>query len=146
MRTASIAVVASAMVLMLVALDRPSFAQGGDKAPVRREKSSVSEVPAPPESMMTPDLWLYMREQQKQDDPKLYLREIARQKGNLRRARMESQKWYGYSASRPTANPMPMMGTYSGMWAGNSNWNELYWHPYQPAVAVYPAQTYVLPR
>jgi hypothetical protein len=40
---------------------------------------------------------------------------------------MAARKWFGLSNSRPTASPIPVMGTYSAFWAGNDSdpnrWN-----------------------
>lgn len=146
MRTLSIAICVGVMVTMLAPIDRAVFAQDGDEpTPAARMSGRAESEIQPPAATMTPELWFHLQEQRKQEDPKLYLREIARQKAHARRARMEAQKWYGISASRPTANPMPMMGTYSPMWAGNNDWNESYWHYWQPTVAIYP-NYYTVPR
>jgi hypothetical protein len=40
----------------------------------------------------------------------------AQQRGAQRMARLEAMRWYGMSASRPTATPMPFTTMYSPAW------------------------------
>lgn len=69
---------------------------------------------------MSNDLWLYLHEQRRADDPKQAIRRKAELKAEQRRQRLAAMKWYGLSNSRPTATTMPFMGTYSPTWMGNS--------------------------
>lgn len=69
---------------------------------------------------MSNDLWLYLHEQRRADDPKQAIRRKAELKAEQRRQRLAAMKWYGLSNSRPTATTMPFMGTYSPTWVGNS--------------------------
>lgn len=69
---------------------------------------------------MSSDLWLYLHEQRRADDPKQAIRRKAELKAEQRRQRLAAMKWYGLSNSRPTATSMPFMGTYSPTWVGNS--------------------------
>lgn len=53
-------------------------------------------------------------------------------KAAQRQRRLATQKWFGYSNSRPSASAAPFMGIYSPSWSGNSNtpylWNgSTYW-------------------
>ena len=53
-------------------------------------------------------------------------------KAAQRQRRLATQKWFGYSNSRPSASATPFMGIYSPTWSGNSNspylWNgSTYW-------------------
>lgn len=82
---------------------------------------------------VSPEMWAYLQELRRQNDPKANARRAAQFKAEQRRLRLASQQWYGYSNLRPIANPMPFMGTYSPSWAGNS-YNENLWYPaYYPA-------------
>ncbi len=76
---------------------------------------------------VTPEMWLYMQQLQRHDDPELAVRRNAERRAAQRQARMASRKWFGYSNARPTVSPVPAMGTYSAFWAGNDpnpqRWN-----------------------
>ncbi len=67
----------------------------------------------------TEDMWFYLQELRRYDDPQVMIRRKAERKGEQRRQRLAAMKWYGYSPSRPTANPIPSMGVSSPMWIGN---------------------------
>ena len=67
----------------------------------------------------TEDMWFYLQELRRYDDPQVIIRRKARKKADQRRQRLAAMKWYGYSQGRPPANPTPSMGYYSPMWAGN---------------------------
>ena len=87
-----------------------------------RQEPSPSDLNAP---SMSPEIWLYLQEQKRHDDPRQAVRRKAEQKSADRQARLAAMKWYGYSNLRPVASAAPWMGTYSPYWAGNS------WDPYQ---------------
>jgi hypothetical protein len=76
---------------------------------------------------VTPEMWLYMQQLQRHDDPELAVRRNAERRAAERHARIASRKWFGYSNVRPVASPTPVMGTYSPFWAGNDpnpqRWN-----------------------
>ncbi len=69
----------------------------------------------------TEDMWFYLQELRRYDDPMMAVRRKAELKGKQRRQRLAAMKWFGYSQSRPTANPTPIMGYYSPMWSGNGS-------------------------
>jgi len=69
----------------------------------------------------TPEMWLYLQERDRHDNPKLAVRRKAEERAAARRARLAAMKWYGMSNQRPQASPAPFMGTYSPTWFGNSN-------------------------
>jgi hypothetical protein len=107
-------------------------------APARAERPNLpgqtpnetEMIPSPP---TTPEMWYYMQEMRRYDDPKQAIRRKAEIKAAQRRDRLASLKWYGYSNSRPLAAHMPFMGSYSPTWVGNS-WNPFYWHTgYSPS-------------
>lgn len=84
----------------------------------------------------TPEMWFYLQEQQRHDDPKAAVRRKAELRAAQRRNRLAAMKWYGLSNQRPRANPTPWFGVYSPMWVANL------WEPYRwvglgtPAVIV----------
>ena len=81
-------------------------------------------IPTPP---TTPEMWYYMQETRRYDDPKQAIRRKAEMKAAQRRDRLAALKWYGMSDSRPTASALPFYGDYSPTWVGNS-WNPYRWH------------------
>lgn len=77
-------------------------------------------------SNITPEMWLYLQQLQRHDDPKMAVRRKAEERARQRENRLASRRWFGLSNMRPVANPVPLMGTYSPMWVGNS-WDEYHW-------------------
>ncbi len=81
-----------------------------------------------------PELWVYLHEMRRYDDPKSILRRKAEERSAHRRRRLESQKWYGYSPLRPMATSIPQMGEPAPMWIGNGyhpyHWVSSPWHVY----------------
>jgi len=91
------------------------------------EQADIASVSADAISNMvtpTPEMWLYLHQQQREDDPKMIVRRKAQFKAAARRNRIAALKWFGYSNQRPRANPTPFMATYSPAWSGN------YYTPY----------------
>lgn len=74
----------------------------------------------------TPEMWFYSQERMRYESPKSVVRRKAEIRAAERTARIESQRWFGMEKARPLANPTPITGTYSPMWAGNSN-DRLVW-------------------
>ncbi len=103
-------------------LGTAAFAQETTENPAKpaEEKAAVDEA-TPTETM-----WFYLHEQKRYDDPQLAIRRKAEWKATQRRLRLAAQRWFGYSASRPIASPIPMMGVYSPMWVGNGT-DPFYW-------------------
>lgn len=108
-----------ALSLVAAGLTSPALAQDRD---ARREADAQLSLPA---SQVTPELWIYSQERQRYEDPKQAIRRKAEQKAAARMNRIAALKWYGYSTSRPVANPVPLMSSYSPAWAGN--WDEYHW-------------------
>ncbi len=84
-----------------------------------------------PAASVPPELWLYQQQTDRHDDPQMAVRRNAEQSGAQRRRRIASRQWYGISASRPMANPVPTMGTYSPYWGGNTS-DPYRWAPITP--------------
>lgn len=83
---------------------------------VSRNNVPVFEAPS-----MSSELWLYLQEQKKAEDPMYNVRRKAAMKAEQRELRLAASKWYGYSNTRPTASGIPFMGTYSPSWIGNGS-------------------------
>ena len=79
----------------------------------------------------TPDMWLYSQEQSRHDNTQQAIRRKAEYQSAQRLYRIESSKWYGYSAMRPTANPTPVMGEFSTRWV-NSPSDPMKWRTAVP--------------
>jgi hypothetical protein len=71
-------------------------------------------------SHMPPEMWLYMQERDRHDDPKEAVRRKAEYRTEQRLRRMAAREWFGYSNARPTANPEPFHSTYSPHWSANN--------------------------
>ena len=93
----------------------------------------VSSSPSPSDLQFeqTPEFYMFMKMMERYDSPKQAVRRKAEQKAAERRGRLASQKWYGYSQSRPAANPLPWMSTYGQQWVGNGG-NPYHWVQYWP--------------
>ncbi len=91
-------------------------AQDLDKLPKAGDQIVVDN-----QTTQTEDMWFYLQELRRYDDPQTAIRRKAELKGNQRRSRLAAMKWFGWSQSRPSANPTPIMGYYSPMWAGNGS-------------------------
>jgi hypothetical protein len=75
---------------------------------------------------VTPEMWLYMQEMRRYDDPLNAVRAHAADRAAQRRARLAAQAWFGFSNTRPQASPMPFTDMYSPTWVSNS-WNPYGW-------------------
>ena len=90
--------------------------------PVKPVKEEMQVAP----TGVSPEMWAYMQELRRQDDPKLNAQRSAQLKTQQRQARLASQQWYGLSNLRPNVNPIPYMSSYSPVWIGNTS-NPFYW-------------------
>jgi hypothetical protein len=66
----------------------------------------------------------------------------AQQRGAQRMARLEALRWYGMSASRPTATPMPWSTMYSPAWQMPGGRPFAWYVSHRPVVIVNPAPVY----
>lgn len=99
-------------------------ARGQDPAPFIQPAPSETPViqgtiPGVSPSQMTPEMYLYLHEQKRLDDPKQAVRRKAELKTAQRNQRLASQKWFGVSNARPMASAQPFMDLYSPRWIGN---------------------------
>lgn len=98
----------------------------GNDAPVRRqpvarmsEQQPQTELPRIAPESMTPELYLYLQDQRRHDDPAQAVRRKAELKAAQRMQRLAAMKWFGMSNARPQASVIPTMGVYSPAWIGN---------------------------
>lgn len=104
--------------------------RGKNPSPLDREISLGELQP-------TPEMWFYQQEIKRHDDPKLAVRRKAEYRAAQRAMRIESQKWYGYSAARPLASVTPFNSVYSAGWIGNVGDN-FSWTPWGTTYIVLP--------
>lgn len=76
--------------------------------------------------VVTPEMWLYMQEMRRYDDPLQAVRRNAATRAAHRRSRLGAMQWFGFSNTRPQASPLPFMDVYSPTWVSNS-WNPYAW-------------------
>lgn len=93
-------------------LTAPQSKKAAEKDAVSLNGLSMSE--------MTPEMWLYMQEMHRHDDPKTAVRRKAEYRAAQRERRIAAREWFGYSNARPTVNPDPMQAGYSAHWAANN--------------------------
>lgn len=70
---------------------------------------------------MSPEMWLYLHQEQRAEDPQTIVRRKAQEKAAARRNRIAAQRWFGFSAARPKTNPTPWTSGYSPTWVGNGS-------------------------
>ncbi len=110
------------LVVGLVLSASPLMAQGPVVgATIRAADVAADEDLQPSLANLSPEMWLYMQAQQRHDDPQQAVRRKAEQRAAQRSNRIAARKWFGLSNARPTANPVPVMATYSPFWAGNES-------------------------
>ncbi len=83
-------------------------------------------IPGVSPSQMTPEMYLYLHELKRYDDPKQAVRRKAELKTAQRNQRLAAQKWFGVSNARPMASAQPFMDLYSPRWVGNG-YNSFDW-------------------
>ena len=96
----------------------PAVAQERAKPATTLTNDSLLE--SMPSFASHPEMWLYLQEQKRYDDPRAAVRRNAEFRADQRQARLAAQKWFGYSNARPMASPTPIMGSYAPGWNGNS--------------------------
>jgi hypothetical protein len=108
-----------------------------DQTPTSVSKTPLDPLPTvglPSSGPVTPEMWLYMQEYQRYQQPKEGVRRKAELRATQRQNRLEAQRWFGFSNLRPVANPVPYYASYSPAWVGSA-WNPFSWYGYgQPYV------------
>lgn len=124
---------------LLVALySVPSLAQDAPFDARRNEPTpAVTQSPSAP-SPQSPEMWLYERERERYESPKMSVRRKAELKGVQRAERLASQKWYGINNSRPFVNPMPMLGGYQSAFWGSNTYDPNRWRVFMPYTVMRP--------
>lgn len=84
-----------------------------------RGNKPVDSQPLMDQVAPTEDMWFYLQEMKRRDDPREAIRRRAEIKSAQRQQRLAAQKWFGWSQGRPSASPTPAMGVYSPTWVGN---------------------------
>ncbi|MCH2128043.1 MAG: hypothetical protein MK179_02810 [Pirellulaceae bacterium] len=90
----------TSLTLLLVAV--PLWAQSEELTP---PTTSSSETPSI--STLTPEMWFYLQELKRHDDPAQAVRRKAEFRAEQRRQRLAMRKWYGHSQSRPHSSATP---------------------------------------
>lgn len=125
------------LVLILSVLVIGASAQAQDiPAPQNIDAGEFTGSPSDISMSTDPEIWLYLHEQRRNDDPKILVRRKAEQQAAERMARIAAMKWYGYSNSRPRAEVTPFMSYYSPAWDGNGR-REGRWYTSDGNVNIY---------
>lgn len=85
---------------------------------------------------LTPEMWFYEQERQRNDDPAVAVHRNAANRAAQRHRRIESRKWFGYSNSRPMASAAPWHSVYLPYWRGNSIYSSHWSSLGYPGIAV----------
>jgi hypothetical protein len=105
--------------------DLPAVQEARPAAPFRfRDRNDDvpvidGKIPGISPSQMTPEMYLYLHDLKRLDDPKQAVRRKAELKTAQRMQRLAAQKWFGVSNARPMASAQPFMDLYSPRWIGN---------------------------
>ena len=110
---------AGGLAASLVVLSSGNEARAQENSPSDATIQLDGKEPPPPYAM-SPEMWLYMHEQRRADDPQLAVRRKAEFRADQRARRIAAMDWHGFSNSRPQASVTPFMGTYSPYWSGNT--------------------------
>ena len=79
--------------------------------------ATAQDAAAPDQSSATEDKQWYYGPTGSEAEPKPLGRLRSEQRARQRLTRMESMRWYGFSASRPTASGMPFTTMYAPAWS-----------------------------
>ena len=109
--------------------------------PAKKKVPTAAPSPSDAPATVTPEIWYYMQEQQRMDDPKQAIRRAAEYRASQRRARIESSRWFGYSRLRPQASPIPFTGTAAPVWVGNNS-NPYFWSGFGRTSFIHPGVIY----
>lgn len=119
------------VVFVLVAV--PTMAQ----SPLTNEIRVGSGIATATELRPTSEMWFYQEQLRQYMDPKMSLRRIAEEKANQRRARLTAQRWYGFSATRPTVETAdPVHGDWGAHWTSGNHYHPSRWSSFGPSVVV----------
>jgi hypothetical protein len=112
------------LALVAITLTSSSASAQSDEAGPRPKVLAEPAIGLPTSGPVTPEMWFYMQEYQRYQQPKEAVRRKAEIRATQRQNRLEAQRWFGFSNLRPVANPIPFYSSYSPAWIGNP------WSPY----------------
>jgi hypothetical protein len=119
-----------ALVLGLLAISAIAEAQQPQpQPPVRPSKKGSLENQIPislGQLTPTPEMWFYDQAMRRRSDPHQLVQEKAGYDAAQRQRRLATQRWFGISNARPSANVTPLMGNYSPTWVSNTA-NPMQW-------------------
>jgi hypothetical protein len=107
--------VLAALLLATVVAEHAAAQQASP--PRRTEDGQTAEFPAG--ISMTPEMWFYLEEVRRYEDPSMAVRRNAEIRAQQRQNRLAALKWFGFSNLRPQASPTPMSSSYSPAWVGS---------------------------
>ena len=99
------------------------------KPPLRATQKSSVDAPIPislGQLTPTPEMWFYDQAMRRRSDPHVLVQEKASYDAAQRQRRLATQRWFGISNARPSANVTPLMGNYSPSWVSNTA-NPMQW-------------------
>jgi hypothetical protein len=106
-----------------------ALAQQTPSKNIKTDEVSPSDI----SPTLTPEIWLYMQELRRYDDPKQAVRRKAEFRAQQRLNRLAAMRWYGVSNQRPLVFSSPWTSDYSPVWPGYG-WNRYFWinsvHPW----------------
>ena len=105
-------------------------------ASAQQPEIATEEVHSLGQLAPTPDMWFYQQELKRREDPRVAVRAKAEHRAWHRQRRIAAMQWFGMSNSRPTANPTPLLGTYSPTWVASPH-SPFQWSGQGSAVTVY---------
>ena len=117
-----------ALTLGLTAIAATADAQQ-PQPPVRPSKKAAldSHIPISLGQLApTPEMWFYDQAMRRRSDPHAMVQERAGYDAAQRQRRLATQRWFGISNARPSANVTPLMGAYSPTWVSNTA-NPMQW-------------------
>ena len=79
------------------------------EADVMASPSDESIADFPSSGEMSPEMWLYLQEQKRHDDPKQAVRRKAEMRAAQRQNRLAAQRWFGVSNLRPGCKPSALL-------------------------------------
>jgi hypothetical protein len=119
-----------ALALSLSALAATATAQQPQPQPaIRPSKKAAldSHIPISLGQLTpTPEMWFYDQAMRRRSDPHVLVQEKAGYDAAQRQRRLATQRWFGVSNARPSANVTPLMGAYSPTWVSNTA-NPMQW-------------------
>jgi len=103
-----------ALVVLGLTAGASAFADGLDDS-IDGDRTTIS----PADVTATPEMWFYQQELLRRENPRTAVREKSELRAAQRMSRLASMRWFGFSNTRPTANPDCVHGPYSPRWVSN---------------------------